>query len=194
MKNLFTIAGLLVVTNIGILTFITPAVFGQENVTPGYIPPGCAGKTISKMSREEMLKLTVSDAKLNPPITPANQLKLFNTVAKIIDENYLYPDFKGLNWQGIVTEYRGKIERGMDTEKFYAEMDSFIRRLGDRHSSFESPVKAEAVKAQLAGQNNFVGVGALFQSMEKTKQVTILAVIPGSPAEHSRFETTRHCA
>lgn len=185
MRNPFTIAGLLVMTNLGILTFNSPSVFGQENVTPGYIPSGCIGKTISKMSREEMLKLTVSDVKPNPPITQSNQLKLFNTIVKVIDENYLYPDFKGLNWQGIVTEYRSKIERGMDTEKFYAEMDSFIRRLGDRHSSFESPVKAEAVKTQLSGQNNFVGVGALFQSIEKTKQVTILAVMPGSPAEHA---------
>ncbi len=193
MKKLFTTAGLLVVTIIGIVTFITPAVFGQEKITanadgtklPEYVPPGCVGKTITKMSRAEMLAQTLPDVKSNPPITQSNQLKLFNELAKIIDENYLYPDFRGLDWPGIVTEFRGKVESGLDTEKFYAGMDSFIRRLGDRHSSFESPVKAAEIKAQLAGQNNFVGVGALFQSLVESKQVTILAVMPGSPAEHS---------
>ena len=137
------------------------------------------------MSRAEMLAQTMMDKKQNPPITQINQLKVFNELANIINEVYLYPDFKGLDWPGIVSEFRNKIETGLDKEKFYATMGAFISRLGDKHSSFESPVNVEAVKAQLAGQNKFVGVGALFKFLEKSKKVTILAVIPGSPAEHS---------
>ena len=193
MKKFFTTRGVLVVATIAIVTFISPAVFCQERITanaegvrlPAYIPPGCVGKTISKMSRAEMLAQTAPDVKSNPPIKQPNQLKLFNELANIIGENYLYPDFRGLNWPGIVAEFRGKVERGLNTENFYAEMEQFLFRLGDRHSSFESPVRAAAVKAQLAGQNNFVGVGALFQPLVESKHVTILAVIPNSPAEHS---------
>jgi carboxyl-terminal processing protease len=174
---------LLMVAAIAIFTFISPVVWGQAKLV--YIPPGCAGKTISKMSHAEMLAQTMTDVKQNPPVTQSDQLKLFNELAKIINEVYLYPDFRGLDWPGIVTEFRNKIESGLETEKFYSEMAQFISRLGDKHSSFESPVKVAAMKAQLMGQNNFVGVGALFQLMAKSKQVTILAVIPGSPAEHS---------
>jgi C-terminal processing protease CtpA/Prc len=196
MKKLFATPGLLVVTTVAIITLMTPAVFGQEKVTPNvegarlpeYIPPGCAGKTITKMSRAEMLAMTVPDVKLNPPITQSNQLRLFNELAKIIDEVYLYPDFKGLNWPDTVAKFRSKVEAGLETEEFYAEMEQFIRNLGDRHSSFESPVRAAAVTTQLAGKNNFVGVGAVFQSLEETKHVTILAVIPGSPADHSGLQ------
>jgi carboxyl-terminal processing protease len=163
-----------------------PETVAVKQASPApYIPPACVGKPITKMSRAAMLAQTVSEVKPNPPITQSNQLKLFNALASVIDEFYLYPDFKGLDWPSIVAEFRGKVERGLDTEKFYAEMEQFIRRLGDKHSSFESPVKAAAVKAQLAGQNNYVGVGALFQSLAETKRVTILAVIPDSPAEHS---------
>ena len=193
MKKFFATADLLVVTTIAIVTFISPAVWGQVNITanaegaglPAYIPPGCVGKTITKMSHAEMLAQTMTDVKQNPTITQSYQLKLFNELATIINEVYLYPDFRGLDWPGIVTEFRSKVESGLETEKFYSEMAQFISRLGDKHSSFESPVKAAAVKAQLMGQNKFVGVGALFQLMAKSKQVTILAVIPGSPAEHS---------
>ena len=193
MKKFFTTADLLVVTTIAIVTFISPAVWGQVKTTtnadgtgkPVYIPPGCIGKTISKMSRAEMLTQTLTDVKPNPPVTQSDQLKLFNELAKIINEVYLYPDFRGLDWPGTVTEFRSKVESGLETEKFYALMEEFISRLGDKHSSFESPVKVAAVEAKLKGQNNFVGIGALFQLMEKSKQVTILAVIPGSPAEHS---------
>lgn len=191
MKRFFAISDLFMITAIAFLTFISPAVCGQGNITTNaggatvYIPPGCAGKTISKMSRAEMLTQTLTDVKPNRPVSQSDQLKLFNELAKIINEVYLYPDFRGLDWPGIVTEFRNKIETGLETDKFYALMGEFIDKLGDKHSSFESPVKVAAVEAQLKGQNKFVGIGALFQLMAKSKQVTILAVLPGSPAEYS---------
>ncbi len=183
MKKFFATSDLFVVTAIIIVSFITPAVWGQVN--PVYIPPGCIGKAISKMSRTEMLAQTLTDTKPNPPVTQSDQLKLFNELAKIISEVYLYPDFRGLSWPDTIAKFRRKEEAGLETEKFYAMMREFISRLGDKHSSFESPVKVAAMEAQLKGQNSFVGIGALFQLMAKSKQVTILAVMPGSPAEHS---------
>lgn len=153
-----------------------------------YMPPACVGKPITTMSAATMLAqtvATVSGVKANPPITQSNQLKVFNALASVIDEFYLYPDFKGLDWPSIVAEFRGKVAGGLDTENFYAEMEQFIRRLGDKHSSFESPAKVSAMKAVLAGENNYVGTGALFLPLLGKKRVTILAVIPESPAEHS---------
>jgi carboxyl-terminal processing protease len=196
MRKIFIKACLFVVTTIGIVAFITQEVFGQEKngskvevaELPAYIPPFCIGKTITKMSRSEMLAQTVSDVKPNPPITPANQLKLFNELANIITEVYLYPDFRGINWPGIEARFRNRVEQGLDTEEFYIEMEQFISSLDDKHSTFESPAKAVAVKAQLAGQNSYVGVGALFQPMVESKHVSILAVFPGSPAEHSGLQ------
>jgi len=150
-----------------------------------YIPPACVGKPITTMSRAQMLAQTVSEVKPNPLITKSDQLKLFNALAEVIDEVYLYPDFKGLDWAAIVAEFRAKIEGGLETEKFYTEMEQFIRRLGDQHSSFESPVRAAAMRARLAGENNYAGIGVLGQPLLETKRVTILAVHPNSPAEHS---------
>ena len=193
MKRFFTTADLLLLTAISMISLLTPAVWGQVTIPANtdeggktvYIPPGCVGKTISKMSHAEMLSQTFTETKKNPPVTQSDQLRLFNELVKIINEVYLYPDFKGLDWPGIVTEFQKKIETGLETEKFYALMGELIKKLGDKHSSFESPVKVAAVEAQLKGQNKFVGIGALFQLIMKSKQVTILAVMPGSPAEHS---------
>ena len=94
MKKFFATSDLLVVTTIAIVTFISPPVWGQVKITanadeagkPVYIPPGCIGKTISKMSRAEMLTQTLTDVKPNPPVTQSDQLKLFNELAKIINE------------------------------------------------------------------------------------------------------------
>lgn len=163
-----------------------PGTVADEPATPApYMPPACVGKPITTMSRAAMLAQTVLEVGPNPPITQSNQLKVFNALASVLDQFYLYPDFKGLDWPSIVAEFRGKVERGLDTEKFYNLMEQFISRLGDQHSSFESPVRAAAVKAQLAGENNYVGIGALFQALPERKRVTILAVTADSPAEHS---------
>jgi len=193
MKRIFTKVCLFIVTIIGIVTFITPEVFGQQkNGTkveeadlPAYIPPFCVGKTITTMSRSEMLAQTLSDVKPNPPITPANQLKLFNELANIIHEVYLYPNFRGINWPGIEARFRSRVGKGLDTEEFYTAMEQFISSLDDKHSTFESPARAAAAKAKLAGQNSYVGVGAFIQPLVESKYVSILVVFPGSPAEHS---------
>ncbi len=193
MKIFFTTAGFLVVATIGMATFITPAVYGQENKTlvvakselPSYIPPSCVGKTITRMTPEAMMAQTFTEVKPNPNITRSNQLRVFDTLTKVLDKFYLYPDFRGLDWPAIVAEFRGKIERGLDTEKFYAGMDLFIRRLGDEHSEFQSPARVATEKMRLAGQMSIVGIGAQILPVPEKKYYTILTVTPNSPAEHS---------
>ncbi|MGQ0737578.1 MAG: S41 family peptidase [Bacteroidota bacterium] len=184
MKKLFATAFRSVVMVITVLIFYAGTIFGQED-KPAYIPPSCVGKTISKMSPAEMIAQFHPAEKPNPPINREDQLKIFNTLVKIINEIYLYPDFRGLDWPAVVSEFRSKIEKGLGTEEYYKAMEEFIKRLGDKHSHFVSTVNAESVKAQLAGKSNFVGVGALLVTMEETKQVTVLAVIPGSPADQA---------
>ena len=168
----------------------SPSIRAQDKPTPApqYVPPSCQGKPITIVPRAAMLAQTPTEVKPNPPITRTDQLKLFNTLARIIDETYIYPDFNGQNWPGIVNEFRRKVEGGLETESFYAEMENFVKRLGDEHSYFESPVNAAASKAALAGVENYVGIGALLKGLPEKKRVTILAVLPDSSAEHGGLQ------
>ena len=168
------------------LFFIWPALTtcAQTKPAPNYVPPSCQGKPIAVVPRAVMLAQTPTEVKPNPPFAKADQLKLFNALARIIDDVYVYPDYNGLNWPSIVSEVRRKVESGLDTEAFYAAMENFLKRLGDEHSYFESPVKAAANKAALAGGENYVGIGALLKGLPEKKLVTILAVMADSPAEH----------
>src|SRR5712692_6479346 len=155
---------------------------------PQYVPPACQGKPISVVPRAVALAPTPTEVTTNPTIASSNQLKLFDALVKIINDVYVYPDFNGLDWPGIVAAFRAKVVRGLDTETFYAEMEKFVGKLGDEHSHFDSPVTAAAVKASLAGLNNYVGIGALFKPMPEKKRVAILAVFPDSSAEHSGLQ------
>jgi C-terminal peptidase prc len=160
----------------------------QTKPAPTYIPPSCQGKPITVVPRAVMLAQTPTEVKANPPIAKADQSKLFNALARIIDDVYVYPDYNGVNWPTVVSEFRRKVEGGLETENFYTEMENFVKRLGDEHSYFESPVNAVAHKAELAGGENYVGIGALLKPMLEKKSVAILAVMAGSPAEHGGLQ------
>jgi C-terminal peptidase prc len=57
-----------------------------------------------------------------------------------------------------------------------------ISELNDDHSRFESPDEVKVEEQDLAGQQNFVGIGALVQPLQDGNAGTIVAVFPGSPA------------
>ena len=149
-------------------------------VTPTtYVPLACQAVTPEVATAEP-----TPTPKLNPPLSSDIQLKVFDKLAGIIDEVYMYPDFNGLDWPEIVSRYRANIESGMDTETFYTEMEKFVIELGDEHSHFELPAQVALSNTALAGANNYVGIGVYIQPLLGKNQATILSVFPNSPAEY----------
>jgi len=54
----------------------------------------------------------------------------------IVKNNYLYPDFNGLDWNSVYDEYHQRIQAGMSGDDFYIALGEMIHRLGDEHSNF----------------------------------------------------------
>jgi len=178
------VRGLIRIALLNIL-FIGGHVTAYAQPPPKYIPPGCQGKPLLSISRSEMEVGAAPAGKLNPAIKQTDQITVLDALTKAIDAHYVYRDYNGQNWPAIVAEYRAKIEQGRDTEAFYADMAKFVKQLGDDHSYFSSPVEVAAIRAALAGKNTYVGVGALFKTMVGKNRVSILSVIPDSPADKS---------
>jgi carboxyl-terminal processing protease len=151
---------------------------------PSYVPPSCRGTPLATVPPATTVAEPTPSLETNPPISTETQLRVFDELAGKISEVYLYPDFNGLDWPGIVARYRAKVEGGLDTEVFYAEMENFVSELGDEHSHFESPVQVAASEAELSGVNEYVGIGVLVQPEPEKGHVTILSVFPDSSAEH----------
>jgi carboxyl-terminal processing protease len=124
----------------------------------------------------------------NPEIDKATQEKVFNELVDKINEVYLYQDFNGLDWTGIVAKYRAKVEAGESTEAFYADMDAMVTELGDEHSQFQSPAVMAAADAELAGKVDYVGIGVVVKPEPEKGQITILSVFPDSAAEHAGLQ------
>lgn len=152
---------------------------------PAYIPPECQNSAIATIPAATTIAEPTLGVDANPPIGKDEQLKVFNDLVDRIDKVYLDPDFNGVDWKGIVATYRAKVEGGLDTKTFYTEMENLVSELGDDHSQFESPSVVADSEAELAGGNDFVGIGVLALPMIDKGHITVLAVFPDSAAEHS---------
>lgn len=113
------------------------------------------------------------------------QENIFEKLWKIVDEEYLYPDFNGLDWNAVHEEYLQKIQAGLSNDEFYADMEEMISNLGDDHSRFLSPAQVAEEDAELSGENDYVGIGILSTPVIERNYITIILVFPNSPADEA---------
>jgi C-terminal peptidase prc len=106
-----------------------------------------------------------------------------------INNEYLYPDFNGLDWNAIHLEYREHIDSGLTNDQFYFLMNEMINRLGDDHSRFVAPEEVEIEDAEYRGNSDYVGVGILVSAIPEHDQAVILVVFPDSPADKAGLKS-----
>jgi carboxyl-terminal processing protease len=119
------------------------------------------------------------------PTASSRQMRVFEQLWGLVNENYLYPDFNGLDWKAVREEFRQRIEAGLSIEEFYQAMSEMIERLGDDHSRYLSPDDVVRAESELSGQNDFVGIGAMVMPVPERQRATLVFVFPGSPAEQA---------
>ena len=127
---------------------------------------------------------TLTYTPTHPPVTASpNQLAVFEKLWQVINNEYLYPDFNGADWDALHDEYRQKVEAGLTPGEFYDTMNLLILQLGDEHSFFLSPEQVAEQEAEFNGNNDYVGVGVYTVAVPERKRVTIILTFPGGPAE-----------
>lgn len=156
-------------------------------LVPALVPPECAGAPLATVPPDLLLQAT-PELQVTE-ISKEEQLKILKDLALIVKDVYVYPDYNGKDWPGIVARYQAKIEAGLDTQSFYDEMFLMIVELGDDHSFFLSPLEVAATEAELRGDLEFVGVGIYGQADLEKGSVTVISTFPGSPAEHAGIQS-----
>ncbi len=119
-----------------------------------------------------------------PTLIPRDErLQLFTEVWGTVDEHYLYPDFRGLEWDAIHAEFKPKVLDATTNEEFYAHLTEMVRRLGDQHSRFLAPSAADKEDALSNGFEVTVGIGII--TVPTTNGALIRQVFPHSPADQA---------
>lgn len=117
------------------------------------------------------------------------QLQIFNELWRIVDEEYLYEDFNGVEWDAAYDEYQALIEAGLSDQEFYLAMDEMIYSLGDDHSIYLSPDQVATEDAEYASGSDYVGIGIWVSAVPERERAVILLTFPGSPAEAAGLQS-----
>ncbi len=125
------------------------------------------------------------------PALPASaqQLEIFEELWDIVNEEYLYEDFNGVDWIATGHEYRALIQNGLTDEDFYLAMDEMIASLGDEHSTYISPEQAAEEDAEYAGNLDYVGIGVYIMGVPDRNRAVIIFPFPGGPAEQMGLQS-----
>ncbi len=121
----------------------------------------------------------------NDAETTARHLRIFEQLWNTVNTQYVYPDFRGVDWAAAYDEFGARIDDGLSDEEFWQLMSELIDRLDDDHSAFLTPDEARQEDDQLQGDLTYVGIGIYATSQADERQAVIFSVFPGSPAEEA---------
>lgn len=114
------------------------------------------------------------------PVDQASRLAIFERAWTIVRDNYVYEDYRGVDWETIRAEFEPRVAATTDEASFYGLMRELIERLGDDHSRFESPQEVAEQQAEFRGDLRYGGIGAQIRTIDDGGLITSLA--PDGPA------------
>ena len=154
----------------------------QYAITPSPQTYERSNNTTNTTESTEALS-TVAPTPTYVPQDKQDQAQIFNDIWDTVNEEYLYEDFNGIDWEQVKTTYLQKIQEGLTTEEFYYAMAEMIYELGDQHSYYMDPQYVYQDDLDYAGESDYVGIGVWHQIVPEENYTTILLTFPDSPAE-----------
>jgi carboxyl-terminal processing protease len=116
------------------------------------------------------------------PDTLARHLRIYDEFGDTIETEYVYPDFRGLDWPAARARYRALIEGGLTDDDFYLALNLLLAEIGDDHSRVVSPDRAAEEQARFAGNNDYVGIGASVRLVAEAGHAVIIYTFPSGSA------------
>ncbi|HEU5101751.1 MAG TPA: S41 family peptidase [Roseiflexaceae bacterium] len=117
------------------------------------------------------------------PLADTDRERIFDRVWGLVRDRYLYPDFRGVDWQAARETYRPRAMAADTPEAFYQVMGELIGLLGDDHSRFESPRMVVEEQLRSEGELSYAGIGVTVRDDPAGGLITRLS--RGGPAEQA---------
>lgn len=129
------------------------------------------------------LSITAVTTALSPPQIWATQSSesskaIIEEVWQVINSQYFDPNFNGTNWTAIRSQYLNRTYASK--EDAYEAIQEMLGKLEDPYTRFLDPKQFESMQIDTSGE--LTGVGVQITQDEKTKDITVIAPIEGSPA------------
>ena len=103
---------------------------------------------------------------------------IIEEVWQVINSQYFDPNFNGTNWPAMRSQYLNRTYASK--EDAYEAIQEMLGKLEDPYTRFLDPKQFESMQIDTSGE--LTGVGVQITQDEKTKDITVIAPIEGSPA------------
>ncbi|MBP1464108.1 PDZ domain-containing protein [Candidatus Chloroploca sp. M-50] len=120
------------------------------------------------------------------PVGAASRLQIFERTWELVRDNYVYEDYRGVDWDEVRRSFTPRVAAAEEPEAFYALMRELIDLLDDDHSRFESPQEVAAQQAEFRGELRYGGIGAQIRTLDEGGLITGTA--PDGPAERAGIQ------
>lgn len=104
--------------------------------------------------------------------------ELVDEVWQVIDRNYVDATFNQVDWRAVRSQYLNRNYK--DKAEAYKSIREMLKRLGDPYTRFMDPAEFRNMQIDTSGE--LTGVGIQLAADEKTKKLTVISPIEGSPA------------
>jgi carboxyl-terminal processing protease len=104
--------------------------------------------------------------------------EIVDEVWNVIDRSYVDGTFNQVDWKALRMQY---LDRNYATkEEAYKAIREMLKKLGDPYTRFMDPAEFKNMQIDTSGE--LTGVGIQLAADEKTKKLTVISPIEGSPA------------
>lgn len=112
------------------------------------------------------------------------QSRTFQTLWKHLEQNYIYYETAGVDWQALEAKYLEQINAGLTAEEFTALMEELRAELPAGSFTYQS--RAQRIETDTGDFTSYEGIGAFVGfAAEPEPHIILLDVISGSPAEQA---------
>jgi len=109
-------------------------------------------------------------------------MRTFEALWSVVQENYIYADFHGIDWQAVHDEYLPKVEGGLSAGQFAETMRAMVAELPPGTVVWQT--RAERIQQAIKDTKTYEGIGAYIAVRPLPEpHVVILSAMPESPAE-----------
>lgn len=167
-------------------TIVPPAPTGAPATPAPPSPSPTPGPAAAPSPFAEIRTATPAPSPTVTPIAEAARQQIFTEVWTTIHENYLYADFRGVDWPAVRDEFAPRVAAAQSNEEFYRLIDEMVARLGDNHSRFLPPQAAAKEDELSSGREEQVGIGVI--ALPLPDALLIQHVFPDSPADRAGLQ------
>lgn len=156
-------------------TFVTiPTNTRERSATP--VPPAETPRPTHGVIDSAPTPTTVT-------FSATERLAYFHEIWQIVDENYVYQDFNGVDWAAVEHGYDDQIRAAQTTTEFYAIVQTAIDLLADDHTRFDTPQQTFEEDAAYTGSAGYAGIGVMLRDLSDS--VLVIRIGRNGPADQA---------